>query len=148
MYRTIYKNVSLSIADGMLFLPPPPGHLCRPHRSPHVYRPRSPEGFLLLYSAASPPDSSLPIISTSTYRNEMSGRRCVRFVVSFPCFHPNHFAPPRFASRNRTFFFTIDQLPSAAFPYQVSSEYSYNSPTGSYFSMLSGRCWRGRVKVL
>lgn len=54
--------------------------------------------------------------------------------------------PLRFCSRNKTFFFT-----AALYQHEmgvVASEMISDSPTGSYLSMLSGRCCRGRVKVL
>lgn len=42
----------------------------------------------------------------------------VRFVMGVCCssFVPLHLDPPRFASRNRTFFFTADPIPSASNP--------------------------------
>lgn len=55
--------------------------------------------------------------------------------------------PPRFASRNSTFFLTDRQFVSLC-PYQLCHMHLAHLPTGSYLSMLSGRWVRGRRKVM
>lgn len=55
-----------------------------------------------------------------------------------------HF-PPRFCSRNSTFFFTA---PDHQLKTRLELSLWVRIPTGSYLSMLSGRWVRGREKVL
>lgn len=57
--------------------------------------------------------------------------------------------PPRFCSRKRTFFRTIVDFVSAPLiPLFAPTLRDQHVPTGSYFSMLSGRWVLGRMSVL
>ena len=63
------------------------------------------------------------------------------------CFCASYF-PPRFASRKSTFFLTVHPSISSSAHTGSSRGFKAYSPTGSYFSMLSGRWVRGRRKVM
>lgn len=56
--------------------------------------------------------------------------------------------PPRFASRNSTFFLTDGRVVSYCEHQTMHNGNSRDLPTGSYLSMLRGRWVRGRRKVM
>ena len=56
--------------------------------------------------------------------------------------------PPRFASRNSTFFLTKFPIRQPLSKLIIPHRHQEHLPTGSYLSMLSGRWVRGRRKVM